>query len=148
MILLFASFSVVAWARGEIGSALLVFFIFVPLSIVGGFFGIINTMNIVISENGISRNFLNRTWQNIEWNNCKSIKLFYMQDKRYGKITCFNIFPKFLPRYRIIPSGEISFNNKMEKFQEFKNLFNEYIKKYGVKVERVDGGVSVFIDSI
>lgn len=148
VIFLFSGFSVVAWARGEVGSALLILSIFVPLSILGGFFGIISTMNIVVSENGISRNFLNHVWQNIDWDNCKSIKLFYMQDRRSGKITCFNIFPKILPRFRIIPSGKISFNNQMGEFQEFKELFNKYIKKYGIKVERVDSGVSVFIDSI
>lgn len=148
VILMFFGFSVAAESRDGVKSAALILAIFMPLLLFAGFSVILNMMDIVVSEQGVSRVFLGVTWQSIDWKNIKVIRLFNIHDRNSGEIVCFNFFPEKVPRFRIIPSGKIVFNDGMINFQEFRKLVNNYIETSDIRVERVINGVSVALNKI
>jgi hypothetical protein len=145
---MFLGFSVAAGMRDGIGSGLVVFLIFIPITIFAGFIGILNVMDIFVSDTGISRRFLGFTFQSIDWDNLRIIKIFNIQDRSLGEVTCFNFFPEKTSGFRLVPSGKIVFNDRMVNFQEFRRLVNAYIEGNCVRVERAVTGVPMSVKGL
>jgi hypothetical protein len=148
IIMMFFAFSCAAASREGIKSAALILAIFMPLLLFAGVSVILNMMDIIVSDRGVSRTFLGVTWQSMDWSNIKVIKLFNIRDGNLGEIVWFNFFPEKVSKFHIIPSGKIVFNDGMTNFQEFRELVNHYIETRNVRVERVINGASVVLNKI
>ena len=149
LMVLFVSISIAAEMRGQIWSGLLVILTFIPIILLSGIIMITGLMDIDLNDLGISRCFLGVTWQFIEWKNVKTILIFDGFDREFGKLTHFNVFPLVLPKYRIVPSGKIVFNDEgMINFQEFRVLINNYIRINKIDVRRKINGIHVVVDNI
>src|SRR5208283_3414950 len=55
--------------------------------------GIAGTSDIVIDNQGISRQLFSKTWQTIEWNNVRLITAFPVSGGYGYSVRAFNIFP-------------------------------------------------------
>lgn len=149
LIALLVTLFVVAKMREQTGLQLVILLVFMPLLLLSGFVAILSLMDIVITERAISRNFLGRVWQSVEWNNVRIIKVFDDPNRTGGKITYVNIFPLEPPKFRILPSGKIVFNDEwMDDFEKCKSLMNGYIRSNDIAIERRIKGKLVLLNQI
>jgi hypothetical protein len=110
--------------------------IFFPFTIIAAVVGFSNLSNIVIDDEGISRSFLRRTWKVIPWNDVEVIRVFKVLDRRSNsEIRYFNIYPRIVSGFRIMPSGKMVFGERMERPNEFNTLLRKYIALHGLRVE-------------
>jgi hypothetical protein len=112
----------------------------------GGFllFSILGTISfldqsdIVVDDQGISRCILGWPWKKIRWDNVRLITAFPVSGGPGYSARAFNIFPIVKPQFRLLPSGKILFNDKVQNASTLVELLNQYALKHGIKIETRD----------
>ncbi|NIF41044.1 hypothetical protein F3J14_09130 [Burkholderia sp. Tr-862] len=101
-----------------------------------------NWSDVEIDNNAISRRILGSTWQKIDWENVGLITAFPVSGGYGYSARAFNIFPKTRPRFRVLPSGKMVFNDKLNNAEKMIELLNYYASIYGIniKISKTIGG--------
>lgn len=149
LLILFSLFSISSALADGFGYGLIIFMVFIPVICLAGFIGILNLMGIVVDQRGISRIFLGKVWQSIEWENIKTIKLFNRFSREDGRyIRCFNIHPLKSAKFRFLPTGKIVFNEKMNDYEKFVEITNNYLRLHNIKIECIINGLYTVVNKI
>ncbi|MCA8205126.1 hypothetical protein LGM71_29235 [Burkholderia sp. AU33545] len=101
-----------------------------------------NWSDVEIDNKAISRRIFGSTWQKIDWENIGLITAFPISGGYGYAARAFNIFPKTRPRFRILPSGKMVFNDKLNNAPKMIDLLNHYASIYGIdiKISKTIGG--------
>jgi hypothetical protein len=95
---------------------------------------IITASDVVVDDEGIARCLFGFTWKRIRWDNTRLITEFLVRTP-YGSTRGVNVFPMVKSRFRILPSGKISFTEKMERAPELLQMMRQYASKYGIETK-------------
>ncbi|HHY6931721.1 TPA: hypothetical protein ACV4T7_005701 [Burkholderia ambifaria] len=101
-----------------------------------------NWSDVEIDNRAISRRIFGSTWQIIDWENVRLITAFPVSGGYDHSARAFNIFPKTRPRFRLLPSGKMVFNDKLNNATKMIELINYYASIYGIdiKISKTIGG--------
>jgi hypothetical protein len=127
-------FTVVVALRNTWAYAIQGFAVLAPIFWFLGVVVIVTASDVVVDDQGISRRLFGFTWKRIRWGNARLITEFLLQTPT-GSTHCVNVFPIVKPRFRILPSGKISFSEKMERAPELLQILRQYASRYGIETK-------------
>jgi hypothetical protein len=96
---------------------------------------LVSASDIVVDADGISKRLLGVTWKVIRWDNVSRITAFPVYGGYGYSARAFNVFPKVISGFRILPSGKMCFQDKTDRASELVGLLNEYALVYGFSLE-------------
>jgi|SRR5579864_1549204 len=108
------------------------------LFLIMGTMRFLDTSDIVVNDLGISRSILGWPWKTIQWENVRLITAFPVSGGPDYSARAFNIFPIVKPKIRLMPSGKIMFDDKVQNASALVDLLNQYVLKHGIKIETRD----------
>lgn len=136
----FLFLTIFAFLRDGPRVGFIIFFSFVPAACFVAYIGILNWMDIVIDDSGISRELLGSVRQQIAWNDVGLIKVFKVPAGR-GKnsVRGLNVIPKAYSKGKLFLWSRIVFDERMDKSASFFVELNKYIDKHRIMVDYKDG---------
>lgn len=100
-----------------------------------GWFVTTDQADVVVSETGVSRRLWGRTLREISWGNVKKIRVWKMYHRGYRrKVRIFWVVPVHPPRFRLTPTGKISFDEPSDMSGLIEHM-NRHIAAHGIPVE-------------
>jgi hypothetical protein len=100
-----------------------------------GFLLLAGRSDVLVDDQGISRRLFGWTWQTIQWGNVRLITAFPVFGGSGYTPRAFNIYPSVRPKVRVMPSGKMSFTDKMSDAPRLIKLLNQYASSHGIKIE-------------
>jgi hypothetical protein len=118
-----------SWAYAFQGLAILA-----PIVWFLGVIVIITASDVVVDDEGIARCLFGFTWKRIRWDNTRLITEFLVRGPAVST-RGVNVFPIVKSRFRILPSGKISFTEEMERASELVQMMRQYASRHGIETK-------------
>jgi len=132
----------VACLEGGIYAALFVFLVGFPFVCISGMLALINILDVVIGDDGITKKFLGRTIIHISWDNVRRIdcitRTFTPSDGGKSRpLSYLHVWPIRRFGILILSGGKMIFSSQMAGFGEFIEIINNYNSKYKFKMNNL-----------
>ena len=122
---------------------MLVFGIFL-LIFLSGYFVIYGVLDLVVSDDGLSKCFFGKRIQYIKWQEVKLIRKFTVSDGTGNFSKIYDLCTDIEKRDHLGYSGKIVFRDDIHDLNVLIDLINQYIHKYQIKVEMRDSLMGEF----
>ena len=103
-----------------------------------GLFVIYSGLDIVVSDDGVSKCFCGKRLQYIKWDEVKLIRKYTISDGAGNFSKAYNVCTDCEKCARFGLSGKIAFREDIKDSKVLINIINQYIVKYQIKVEMRD----------